>query len=129
MLDELNDDALADLKVRVFADGADLDGIASLARSPQIAGFTTNPTLMWKAGLTDYTEFAHRVLEIVPDRPISFEIFADEPAEMRRQAEVIARLGRQRLHQGPGHGHPRQLHRRARPHAVARRRPAQRHGA
>lgn len=93
MQDELNDDALADLKVRVFADGADLDGIASLARSRQIAGFTTNPTLMWKAGLTDYTEFAHRVLEIVPDRPISFEIFADEPTEMRRQAEIIAGWG------------------------------------
>jgi transaldolase len=81
------------LKVKIFADGADLTDIARLAKEPHIGGFTTNPTLMWKAGLTDYTEFAHRLLEIVPDRPISFEIFADDEPEMRRQAEVIAEWG------------------------------------
>jgi transaldolase len=81
------------LRVKVFADGADFDDIVRLAATPGIAGFTTNPTLMWKAGLTDYTEFAHRVLEVVPDRPISFEVFADDEPEMRRQARVIATWG------------------------------------
>jgi transaldolase len=81
------------LRVKVFADGADFDDIVRLAETPGIAGFTTNPTLMWKAGLTDYTEFAHRVLEVVPDRPISFEVFADDEPEMRRQARVIATWG------------------------------------
>jgi transaldolase len=80
-------------KVKIFADGADLGEIAELAAKPHIHGFTTNPTLMWRAGLTDYTEFAHRLLEIVPDRPISFEIFADDEKEMRCQAEVIASWG------------------------------------
>jgi transaldolase len=90
---DLNADLLANLKVRVFADGADLAEIEELAQSKHIGGFTTNPTLMWKAGLTDYAEFAHRLLAVVPDRPISFEIFADEPTEMRRQAEIIAGWG------------------------------------
>jgi transaldolase len=81
------------LRVKVFADGADFDDIVRLAATPGIDGFTTNPTLMWKAGLTDYTEFAHRVLEVVPDRPISFEVFADDEPEMRRQARVIADWG------------------------------------
>ena len=81
------------LRVKVFADGADIDDIVRLAATPGIAGFTTNPTLMWKAGLTDYTEFAHRLLEVVPDRPISFEVFADDEPEMRRQARVIADWG------------------------------------
>jgi transaldolase len=81
------------LRVKVFADGADIDDIIRLAATPGIAGFTTNPTLMWKAGLTDYTEFAHRLLEVVPDRPISFEVFADDEPEMRRQARVIAEWG------------------------------------
>ena len=93
MPNELNAEALANLKVQVFADGADLAEIARLAAYPEIAGFTTNPTLMWKAGLTHYSDFAERVLEIVPDRPISFEIFADDPTEMRRQAEIIAGWG------------------------------------
>jgi len=78
------------LSTRIFADGADLDGIMALAANPRIAGFTTNPTLMWKAGLTDYAEFAHRLLERVTTHPISFEVFADDAAEMRRQAHIIA---------------------------------------
>jgi transaldolase len=81
------------LKTKIFADGAEIAEIVRLAADPLITGFTTNPTLMWKAGLTDYTEFAHRLLEVVPDRPISFEIFADDEPEMRRQAEVIASWG------------------------------------
>ncbi len=81
------------LNVKIFADGADLDGIFALAEDPRVSGFTTNPTLMWKAGLTDYKEFAQRVLERVTQYPISFEVFADEPGEMKRQAELIASWG------------------------------------
>src|SRR3954454_9790783 len=84
---------LETMRIRIFADGADLDEILRLSEDPRIKGFTTNPTLMWKAGLTDYSEFAHRLLEIVPDRPISFEVFADDEPEMRRQARVIADWG------------------------------------
>jgi transaldolase len=82
-----------DLNVKLFADGADLDGILALAADPRIAGFTTNPTLMWKAGLTDYQEFAKRLLERITAHPISFEVFADDVAEMRRQARLIASWG------------------------------------
>ena len=84
---------LSDLDVKIFADGADLDAILALASDPRIRGFTTNPTLMWKAGLTDYEEFAKRLLERIVDQPISFEVFADDPEEMRCQAEKIARWG------------------------------------
>lgn len=82
-----------DLKVRLFADGADRAGIVSLARHPLIRGFTTNPTLMHAAGLRDYEAFARDVLEIVPDRPISFEVFSDDFYEMERQAVKIAAWG------------------------------------
>ncbi len=82
-----------DLGVKIFADGADLDAILALADHPRIKGFTTNPTLMWKAGLTDYEEFARRLLERIPEKPISFEVFADDAAEMRRQAQKISRWG------------------------------------
>jgi transaldolase len=80
-----------DLSVKIFADGADLDGILALAADRRIAGFTTNPTLMWKAGLTDYEEFAKRLLERITTHPISFEVFADDADEMRRQARKISR--------------------------------------
>jgi transaldolase len=82
-----------DLNVKIFADGADLDVILALASQQGIAGFTTNPTLMWKAGLTDYEEFAKRILERVTTHPISFEVFADDFAEMRRQATMISGWG------------------------------------
>jgi transaldolase len=84
---------LEDLTVRIFADGADLDGILALAADPRIAGFTTNPTLMWKAGLTDYRDFADRLLERITLHPISFEVFADDASEMRRQARLISSWG------------------------------------
>jgi transaldolase len=83
---------LSDLSIKVFADGADLDGILALADDPRISGFTTNPTLMWKAGLTDYRDFAERLLERI-DKPISFEVFADDADEMCRQAELIGAWG------------------------------------
>lgn len=76
--------------VKVFADGADLPGILKLREDPLVKGFTTNPTLMRKAGVDDYEAFAHEVLEVVTDRPISFEVFADEFPEMERQALKIA---------------------------------------
>jgi transaldolase len=82
-----------ELTVKLFADGADLDGILALAADSRVAGFTTNPTLMWKAGLTDYDEFAQRLLERVTSHPISFEVFADDEAEIRRQARLIASWG------------------------------------
>jgi transaldolase len=84
---------LAELTVKLFADGADLDGILSLAEDPRIAGFTTNPTLMWKAGLIDYADFAQRLLERITTHPISFEVFADDAEEMRRQARLISSWG------------------------------------
>ncbi len=81
------------LRVKVFADGADLAGIMKLYGNPLIKGFTTNPTLMRKAGVDDYESFARTVLAAVPDRPVSFEVFADEFPEMIRQAGVIASWG------------------------------------
>ncbi len=84
---------VSDLRVKIFADGADTDGIAQLAGNPAIKGFTTNPTLMRAAGVTDYECFAREVLPIVGDRPISFEVFADDFAEMERQALKIATWG------------------------------------
>ncbi len=79
-----------DLTIKLFADGADLAAIAQLAANPLIAGFTTNPTLMRKAGISDYATFGQKALEIVGSRPISFEVFADEPREMLRQARKLA---------------------------------------
>jgi transaldolase len=85
---------LADLKVKIFADGADYDGIVKMAKNPLIKGFTTNPSLMRKAGVTDYESFARKVIAAVPDRPISFEVFADDFASMAEQARTIAGWGR-----------------------------------
>src|SRR3954447_17248122 len=84
---------LADLQTKIFADGAELDGMRALAREPYIKGFTTNPTLMRKAGVSDYRAFAKDVLAAIPDRPISFEVFSDEFDEMERQAREIATWG------------------------------------
>ncbi len=83
----------ADLRVKIFADGADLEGIKAMYAKPWIKGFTTNPTLMRKAGVADYRRFAQEVLRVVPDRPVSFEVFADDFAEMERQAREIASWG------------------------------------
>lgn len=86
-------DVLRGLRVKIFADGADLEGILRLAEHPWIKGFTTNPTLMRKAGVGDYVGFARQLLEHITERPISFEVFADDPIEMRRQALEIASWG------------------------------------
>jgi transaldolase len=80
----------SDLRIKIFADGADRDSIARLYANPLIKGFTTNPTLMRKAGVEDYETFAREILEIVSDRPISFEVFSDDFGEMEEQALQIA---------------------------------------
>lgn len=82
-----------DLKVKIFADGAEKAGMLEMYAKPYIKGFTTNPTLMHKAGLTDYPAFARDIVEAIPDRPISFEVFSDEFEEMERQAREIATWG------------------------------------
>jgi transaldolase len=82
-----------DFNVKIFADGADIAGIRKLAADPLIKGFTTNPTLMRKVGITDYEAFSKEVLDIIEGRPISFEVFADDDAEMERQALKIASWG------------------------------------
>ena len=84
---------LADLKTKIFADGAELAGMVAMYREPHIKGFTTNPTLMQKAGITDYRAFANQVVTAIPDRPISFEVFSDDFTEMERQAREIATWG------------------------------------
>ena len=82
---------LADLKIKVFADGADKATLLALNADPLIKGMTTNPTLMNKAGIADYEKFAHEVLSEVKEKPISFEVFSDEFPEMRRQALKISK--------------------------------------
>ncbi|HZL18427.1 MAG TPA: transaldolase [Polyangia bacterium] len=80
-------------RIKIFADGASLPSMLESARDPRISGFTTNPTLMRKAGVTDYRVFAKEVLAAIRDRPISFEVFADELPDMRRQARELATWG------------------------------------
>ncbi len=82
------------LTVRIFGDGAEMAGILDLAKKPWIKGFTTNPTLMNKAGITDYKAYALEVLKVIDGRPISFEVFSDEFAEMETQAMEIASWGK-----------------------------------
>ena len=96
---------ITDLKVKIFADGADYDGIVKMAKNPVIKGFTTNPTLMRKAGVNDYEAFARKVLAAIPDRPVSFEVFADDFASMAEQARAIAAWGTERERENSGHQH------------------------
>jgi transaldolase len=84
---------LKNLKVAIFADGAEKVGMLEMYAKPYIKGFTTNPTLMNKAGIRDYESFARDILREIPDRPISFEVFADEFCEMERQARRMATWG------------------------------------
>src|SRR5690242_4021018 len=85
---------LADLKVKIFADGAAKADIVELAKNSWIAGFTTNPSLMKKAGVRDYAAFAKDLVAAVPDRHISFEVFSDDIAEMVAQARIITGWGK-----------------------------------
>jgi transaldolase len=85
---------VSDLKIAIFADGAEKAGMLEMYAKPYIKGFTTNPTLMRKAGISDYESFAREILQEIPDRPISFEVFADDFTEMARQARKIATWGK-----------------------------------
>jgi transaldolase len=85
--------SLKNLRVKIFADGADKSAMVEMSKRPYIAGLTTNPTLMRKAGISDYRAFARDVLSVIKDKPISFEVFSDEFDEMQRQAMEIAGWG------------------------------------
>lgn len=85
---------LKDLKIKIFADGADIKDMIQAYNAGIVKGFTTNPTLMKKNGISDYESFAKEVLKNIPDRPISFEVFSDEFDEMEKQAEKIASWGK-----------------------------------
>jgi transaldolase len=85
--------AVKDLRVKLFADGADKAGMLEMSRNPLVKGFTTNPTLMRKAGVTDYQAFAQDIVAAIPDRPLSFEVFSDEFDEMEKQAKLIRTWG------------------------------------
>lgn len=85
----------AELRIHLYADGADIKEMVAARQADIVKGFTTNPTLMRKAGVTDYEAFAKQVLAAIPDRSISFEVFADEFGEMERQALKIAAWGPQ----------------------------------
>src|SRR4051812_11637951 len=81
--------SVSELKVKLFADGAEKQSMLELYANPMIQGFTTNPTLMRKAGIVDYEKFARDILGVISDRPVSLEVFADEFPEMERQARLI----------------------------------------
>src|SRR5260370_37958287 len=81
------------LRVKVFADGANLEQMQKLAAAPAVHGFTTNPTLMRQSGIRDYAAFSREVLKAIPNKPISFEVLADSVPEIRRQALTIAGWG------------------------------------
>lgn len=85
--------SIEQLKIKLFCDGADFDSIISMYKVPYIQGFTTNPTLMRKVGITDYEAFGRKVLAAVPDRPVSLEVFADDLVNMEIQAGKIATWG------------------------------------
>ena len=85
---------IEDLSVKIFADGADKAGMLEMYAKPFVKGLTTNPTLMRKAGIADYKAFSLDILKAIPNRPISFEVFSDDFAEMERQALEIASWGK-----------------------------------
>ena len=84
---------LDELKIKIFADGADIESIQKLNKLNYIQGFTTNPSLMKKAGINNYKDFAIDLLSKIKDKPISFEVFSDELAEMEIQANEISKWG------------------------------------
>ena len=90
----LNISTLGDLRVKIFADGANADAIRELAQNPLIKGFTTNPSMMRAARISDYPEFACTLLVAIGNRPVSFEVVSDEQPEMERQARTISLWGK-----------------------------------
>lgn len=85
--------SVSDLSVKIYADGADLGGMLAMSRLPFVKGFTTNPTLMRRAGVRQYAAFAQEALAAIPDRPISFEVLSDDLLEMEHEARIIASWG------------------------------------
>jgi transaldolase len=85
---------LSDLKIKIFADGADLSGMLAMAKNPLVKGFTTNPSLMRKAGIDDYEKFAHEALAAITGKPISFEVFVDDFRSMTAQGRRIGSWGK-----------------------------------
>src|SRR5207302_4503071 len=85
---------LSDLRIKLFTDGADKAQILDMAKQPWIRGFTTNPSLLKKAGVADYEAYARDLVAAVPDRHISFEVFSDDIPEMVAQGRVIASWGK-----------------------------------
>lgn len=85
---------IEDLKVKIFADGADIDSMVNISKNPHVKGFTTNPSLMKKAGVEDYEKFAHFVSKKFADYPVSLEVFSDDLSTMAKQAEKIASYGK-----------------------------------
>ena len=85
---------LEDLKIAIYADGADINGMLEMYKKSYIKGFTTNPTLMKKAGVTSYTEFAKKAVQEISDLPISFEVFADEFDMMEKEALILSGYGK-----------------------------------
>ena len=83
-----------ELTIKIYADGAEIDKMVEAYQSGKITGFTTNPSLMKKAGITSYTEFAEKAVAAIPDLPISFEVFADDFVTMEQEAEKIASFGK-----------------------------------
>ena len=92
-IDKIPVPSIDQLKIKIFSDGADLDSISEAAQKGLVSGFTTNPTLMARAGVTDYLNFAREMLRIVPTMPVSFEVFSDEMDGMREQALLLKELG------------------------------------
>jgi transaldolase len=82
-----------DLKIKIFADGADLNDMLDAYHKGLVKGFTTNPSLMKKAGVTDYKKFAKKVLDNIKDMPVSFEVFSDDFESMEKEAEILAHIG------------------------------------
>ena len=80
-------------KLKLYLDGAELNQMIEASKDNNIAGFTTNPTLMKKSGITDYETFAKEVIKKIPDKPVSFEVFSDELSEMEREARIINSWG------------------------------------
>ena len=119
---------LSDLKVKLFTDGADKAQIVEMAKQPWIAGFTTNPSLLKKAGVNDYEAFGRDLVAAVPDRHISFEVFSDDIPEMVAQGRVIASWGKNVHVKLPVTNDTRRAAVRRGPHAVARRHQDQRDG-
>ena len=103
LADGVSEPRPAALRVKIFADGADYDSILELSRNPLIAGFTTNPSLMRKAGVKDYEAFGRQLARAIPDRPFSFEVLSDDFDEMEQQALRNCLLGRERVREDPHH--------------------------